>query len=690
MPVLTSLGAPGVYQARPEPDRRFRAVPLDACAFIGIAPRGPARIVMRDELGNQLPPGADGQRPRWRSAPRLVQGWDEYRWLYGAFEGDWLLARSVAAFFRQGGRKAWIVRIVHDFGTDPTPDGRSRHLIDGIVMEGRPSPNGLPLLARNEGTWGDRLRIDVELVYQPLGWLPTMDAKGTSASPSENQLRIVPALGKPIVPLPSVGSLLEIRTAAGLLRAYLTEISESAEGANIRLSGQQGALPASAAINAIDVLSASVTVVDQDPGIVRRETFSELGLHPLHPRHLPSYLDDHSELVAGDESTFDAVLVPVTSESRFRSTPEHDRGGRDLYDEITPDDFVERDWLFTGEYPDEGVFSLAHIGERATTSAGVEAPDRVPIAMLCVPDLQRPPLAERCGTMLSAAGAGASFGPCIAVPSATETIPARSEWFDEDVAPYIRSVVSFAEQYREFVLLLDAPFGAGTKQVQDWRRRFDSSYVAGYHPWPAVAQPTSRNDTRLVYVPPSGFAAGVIAAREIRLGIPWGPARDPLMGAVGLKRRVTSDEHDQLHLEGVNVLQQDASGVMITAARTLSRDRSYRQLSVRRLMTMLRIALYDQSQWVVFEPNNPSLRRWLQRLLEAYLDDLFAAGAFAGATRNEAYFVNVGDELNDQRAEDRGMLLVEIGVAPVEPIEYLVLRLAADSDGLIQIVERRA
>jgi uncharacterized protein len=687
MPVLTSLGAPGVYQARPEPDRRFRAVPLDACAFVGIAPRGPARVVKRDELGNGLPPAEDGTRPRWRSAPRLVQSWDEYRWLYGAFEGDWLLARSVAAFFRQGGRKAWIVRIVHDFGTSPTPDGRSRHVIDGIGMKGRTSHSGMQLLARNEGTWGDRLRIDVELVSRPLGWIPTIEKGGTSPSPDEHQLRIEPALGKPIVALPPVGSLLEIRTAAGLVRAYLTEISESADGTDLRFDGQDAALPASPTITAIDVLSASVTVADQDPGIVRRETFSELGLHPAHPRHLVSYLDDHSELVAGDESTFGTVLVPATAESRFRST--HEQAGRDLNVEITPEDFLERDWLFTGEYPDEGVFSLAHIGERATTSAGVEAPDRVPIAMLCVPDLQRLPLADGANTLFSNTGAGASFGPCVALPSATHTMSERSEWFDEDTAPYIRSVVSFAEQYREFVLLLDAPFGAGTKQVQDWRRRFDSSYVAGYHPWPAVAQPTSRNDTRLVDVPPSGFAAGVIAAREIRLGIPWGPARDPLIGAVGLKRRVSSDEHDQLHLEGVNVLQQDASGVMITAARTLSRDRSYRQLSVRRLMTMLRIGLYDQSQWVVFEPNNPSLRRWLQRLLEAYLDDLFAAGAFAGATRDEAYFVNVGDELNDQRAEDRGMLLVEIGVAPVEPIEYLVLRLAADSDGLIQIDERR-
>jgi phage tail sheath protein FI len=83
----------------------------------------------------------------------------------------------------------------------------------------------------------------------------------------------------------------------------------------------------------------------------------------------------------------------------------------------------------------------------------------------------------------------------------------------------------------------------------------------------------------------------------------------------------------------------------------------------------------------VFEPNDAMLRAGLRRLLDGLLGDLFALGAFAGATPAESWFVRVADATTIARESDRGEVVVEIGVAPAEPIEFLVVRVALDAEG---------
>ena len=119
--------------------------------------------------------------------------------------------------------------------------------------------------------------------------------------------------------------------------------------------------------------------------------------------------------------------------------------------------------------------------------------------------------------------------------------------------------------------------------------------------------------------------------------------------------------------------------------RTLSRDQRYRQLSVRRLMTMLQRVLLRQMQWVVFEPNNRSLWSEIRHLLENFLRQLFIAGAFKGRNEQEAFFVRCDGELNNKQVLDAGKLIVEIGVAPAEPLEFIVVRIVRGGDGTLAV-----
>jgi Bacteriophage tail sheath protein len=252
-----------------------------------------------------------------------------------------------------------------------------------------------------------------------------------------------------------------------------------------------------------------------------------------------------------------------------------------------------------------------------------------------------------------------------------------------------RRLVQIADLWRRFVVLLDVPTGIALHRVTGWRSAFDSSYAAAYFPWLGVVPPGS-GEAVAVSVPPSGFAAGIIAAREIRRGIAWGPANELAVGAVVAREPVTDALHDRLHLMGINVYRAERDGFRLSAARTLANDPEYRQLSVRRLMTMIALTITQQSQWLVFEPNTADLRRRLALTITALLRDLHRRGFLAGRTEVESFFVRCDDSNNPVRSQALGRLVAEVGVAPAAPLEYLLLVVSADTAGGVRVEERRA
>jgi phage tail sheath protein FI len=243
-----------------------------------------------------------------------------------------------------------------------------------------------------------------------------------------------------------------------------------------------------------------------------------------------------------------------------------------------------------------------------------------------------------------------------------------------------RRCVEVAELRRRFVVLLDVPGGLAAPDIARWRAMFDSSYAAAYHPWLGVTRVGGQPVT-IVDVPPSAFAAGIVAARERRRGLPWGPANELAACAVRSAEVIGDELHDRLHLLGVNVFRAERDGFRLTAARTLSSDPDYLQLTVRRLMTMLALTLERQSQWLVFEPQTADLRDRLTHLVTQLLRGLHRQGAFAGDSEEESFFVRCDERTNPVSEQAAGRLLAEVGVAPAAPLEYLVLRITQDADG---------
>ncbi|MGH3366133.1 MAG: phage tail sheath C-terminal domain-containing protein, partial [Nocardioidaceae bacterium] len=157
------------------------------------------------------------------------------------------------------------------------------------------------------------------------------------------------------------------------------------------------------------------------------------------------------------------------------------------------------------------------------------------------------------------------------------------------------------------------------------------------------------------------------------------------VGAVRVGLPVTPEQHDELHPAGINVFRSEREGIRLTGARTLSRASELRQLNVARLMTVLRLSLEREMDWAVFEPNGEALWGEIRRMVHAFLTRLYSAGAFTGATTKEAFFVRCDRTTMTRNDLDQGRFVCLVGVAPAEPVEYLVLELARDRDTSVRV-----
>ena len=183
-----------------------------------------------------------------------------------------------------------------------------------------------------------------------------------------------------------------------------------------------------------------------------------------------------------------------------------------------------------------------------------------------------------------------------------------------------------------------------------------------------------------MFVPPSGFAAGLWAKTDGRRGVWKAPAglQASLTGAANTKLKIGDDEQDQLNPVGVNCYRRVISDIVIWGSRTLATkaDPEWRYVPVRRTAMMLEESIYQGIQWAVFEPNDHRLWSSLRLNIEAFMGTLFRAGAFQGEKASDAYFVRCG--LGDTMVQgdiDRGQVIVVVGFAPLKPAEFVIVRI---------------
>jgi hypothetical protein len=259
-----------------------------------------------------------------------------------------------------------------------------------------------------------------------------------------------------------------------------------------------------------------------------------------------------------------------------------------------------------------------------------------------------------------------------------------------------QAVISHCEKLGDRFGVLDAapnlpPFGLGS--VLNQRSALDSArgYAALYYPWIRINDPASATGEDLILIPPSGHIAGIYASSDERRGIHKAPANEFIGGAVGVERVLDDIEQGEVNVEGVNVIRvfPGRGRPTVWGARTTTpKDEvPWRYINVRRLFNFVETSIKLGIRWAVFEPNDLTLWKKLDRTLTDFLTRVWRSGALFGATAKEAFYVKIDEELNPASVRALGQIVIEIGMAPVRPAEFVIVRIGMWEGGA-EISER--
>jgi phage tail sheath protein FI len=167
-----------------------------------------------------------------------------------------------------------------------------------------------------------------------------------------------------------------------------------------------------------------------------------------------------------------------------------------------------------------------------------------------------------------------------------------------------------------------------------------------------------------------------MAHRSINRGAWVAPANEILVGVLGLTQDYSREDLLDFQANAVNTLRNEPVGFMVLSSETLSPDFELSSINVRRLLSLLRRLALKHGNEYVFETNNEQFRRQVQQGFVSLLDVMFTRGAFAGKTPANSYQVVVSDALNHPRSVDQGRLIIELKVAPSQPLKFVTVRLA--------------
>lgn len=750
--------APGVYYERVDSGTAtVSPIRTDIAAFVGIARRGP--------LDRAVPIGS----------------WRQFQAVFGGVTGSGFLAYAVRAFFENGGRRCWIVRVA----SRDEAGGASAAGATVFARSGRPVWR---IEASSPGVWGNDLSVSIH---------PASRAQTVSVPDATS------ADGSTVVTTSGFERAAVVRLRQDTVEHWKVVSEVDAANARLvwvhpdpalRLAGERP-LTGFRTDRPITIESLGYTVLVRERGRLIAQV-EDLTLLPAHPRYGPAILGPIiSATGRTDERTPPSVARPIVIRSidgdeqpaappgaipieplllaarttldgiddpwrlRFASVGGVNPGERlELIDPTAPDsaiggvlivsyvDAPAGDLVTLGGDGLSGAQIAAHgaavaagrrlfvravavrlseiplsggadglalltaddfIGEVtspwdsdaviAARRRGIAALDPIDeVSVAAVPDIHvqpvppamhapLPPCCEPdpCLTDLTA--------PLAPRPAAVGDLPPI--FADADIARVQAALVSHCERHRDRIALIDPPFGAarspidGPARAQAWRGRFDTKYAAYYHPWLRVVDPLRSGDEPTRPIPPSGHVAGQYARSDFRVGVHKAPANESIDWAEDVTAAIDEPTHGLFNPLGINAIRAlGPRGLRIMGARTLSSDPDWRYVNVRRLLMMIEKAVDISTRWVVFEPNDTATRTKLSLSIVSFLHALWQRGALAGTTPGEAFYVRCDETNNPPESRAAGRFIVEIGVAPAIPFEFVVLRVGR-TDNAFEIVE---
>lgn len=281
----------------------------------------------------------------------------------------------------------------------------------------------------------------------------------------------------------------------------------------------------------------------------------------------------------------------------------------------------------------------------------------------------------------------------LAVPDTVTATDASGKASQKQQATLINQSLAFCEGLQSLFYVSDPPFGLDVQGMLSFKvgtgtatnantTALNSSFGAIYYPWVSILNPTAGVN---VPIPPSGPALGRYAYTDLNVGVWKSPAgvNDGALRTVNaVATTVTDNDQDILNPDGINAIRNLIGyGNVVYGARTLSLDAQWMYIAVRRLFIYVEQSLKQSLQWVVFEPNDQQLWSAVDRDISAFLTVLWQQGGLFGSTAAEAFFVTCDASNNPPETRALGQLYIDIGLAPVFPAEFVVIRITQKTAG---------
>jgi uncharacterized protein len=206
------------------------------------------------------------------------------------------------------------------------------------------------------------------------------------------------------------------------------------------------------------------------------------------------------------------------------------------------------------------------------------------------------------------------------------------------------------------------------------------SFAGFWHPWVQLLETATPQLAPLRPQPPDGVVCGMIAARELARGVWVAPANVPLRGPVALLPPLADADVRQLFDTHANLLRQQPGAFITLSAHTLATDPMLLQVSVRRLLILLRKIAIAEGARYVFDTNTDRFRQLVRMRFERILGLLTSQGAILAFQVVTAGGVNTPDDI------DNGRLIVQLQVAPTSPIEFITVSLVRAGESLLDVV----
>ena len=664
----------------------------DIAAFIGLAERGPL------------------------DTPVAVESWRQFQAHFGRPFGSAYLAWAVRGFFDNDGLRCWVVRVAArqfgDDGNEAAPGGGARSA--GVLLADTAGVPRWRLSATSPGSWGNELSI---------AWRRERPLTQRALSADSTSARLAAVAGF------APGELVRLAQPAASAHRVLVHV-DAAAGKLYWVHPdprQRGADQlAWSALDPAQPLMVERVAYTLD--VWRRDAFAaqyrDLHPSPRHPRYFgtvlaPAYGSGAERLrlppvnpgalpvppglveIAGLAPALPPLPLAAASGERLPLA-----SGADGLAALTASDFLgepysPRDSDFARLRKARGLQALAEIDEISL----VAAPD---ILIRPQPDPDYEPLPPD------------AANPCLACPppapprrvhqprAVAELPPVFAE---ADILRVQTALIADCDARGDRFAVLSAPFeratsrARGIRALAEWRRMLveqqPARAAALYAPWLAVAEndgaapPVAGSVAGVRIVPACGHVAGAIASTDLALGVMRAPANVPVQRVVDVRSAVNDAQHGELNDAGVNVLRAEfGRAPMLLGARTVSDEPEWRYVSTVRMLIALRRACDIALRWAVFEPNDAPTRAAVATTLIAILTLFWQRGAFAGATAAESFFVRCQEDPTEDTtnadAREHGQLIALVGIAPVAPAEFIVLRVGRqDNLPVFSLFERK-